>query len=113
MKEYALIGATIVTPYMEFEKGVLIVSENKIQAVGRKENTHVPDGMERIDVTGLTVVPGFIDIHIHGGRGVRASHGVDAIRKMCEYLPSSGTTSWLPTVPVSYTHLRAHETDSY
>lgn len=98
MKEYALIGATIVTPYMEFEKGVLIVSENKIQAVGRKENTHVPDGMERIDVTGLTVVPGFIDIHIHGGRGVRASHGVDAIRKMCEYLPSSGTTSWLPTV---------------
>ena len=98
MKEYALIGATIVTPYMEFEKGVVIVSKNKIQAVGRKENTHVPDGMERIDVTGLTVVPGFIDIHIHGGRGVRASHGVDAIRKMCEYLPSSGTTSWLPTV---------------
>jgi N-acetylglucosamine-6-phosphate deacetylase len=98
MKEYALTGATIVTPYVEYDKGVLIVSDGKIQAVGRPENTPIPDGMERIDVTGLTMVPGFIDLHIHGGMGVRASKGTDQIKRMCEYLPSSGTTSWLPTV---------------
>jgi N-acetylglucosamine-6-phosphate deacetylase len=98
MKDYALTGARIVTPYLEYENGVLIVSGNKIQAVGRPENTSIPEGMERIDVSGLTMVPGFIDIHIHGGMGVRSSEGVDQIRKLCEYLPSTGTTSWLPTV---------------
>jgi N-acetylglucosamine-6-phosphate deacetylase len=98
MREYALTGATIVTPYIEYEKGVLIVSGGRIRAVGRPENTPVPDGMEQIDATGLTMVPGFIDLHIHGGMGVRASEGVDQIKRMCEYLPASGTTSWLPTV---------------
>ena len=98
MKEYAFTGADIVTPYVEYHNGVLIVSGNKIQAVGRPENTPIPDGMERIDVSGLTMIPGFIDLHIHGGVGVRASEGVDAIKKLCEHLPSCGTTSWLPTV---------------
>ena len=35
MKEYAFTGADIVTPYVEYHNGVLIVSGNKIQAVGR------------------------------------------------------------------------------
>jgi N-acetylglucosamine-6-phosphate deacetylase len=98
MKDYALVGASIVTPYLMLEKGVLIISEGKIQQVGREENIHIPEGMEIVDVSGLTLVPGFIDLHIHGAMGVRASGGVEAIRKMCSYLPSTGTTGWLPTV---------------
>lgn len=98
MGNYALIGATIITPYMEIEEGVLIVSGNKIQAVGRKENIPVPEDMDRIDVSDMTLLPGFIDLHIHGALGVRASSGLDAIRAMNTYLPSCGTTGWLPTV---------------
>jgi len=98
MREYALVGADIVTPYMDIPKGVLIVSGKRIKAVGRAENVLVPEGMEQIDMTGLTLLPGFIDLHIHGGRGVRASQGPDAIKTMCSYLPSTGTTGWLPTV---------------
>lgn len=97
MKSYALVGATIVTPYIEYKKGVLIVSDGKIESVGREENIHIPEGMKKIDVTGLTMVPGFIDIHIHGGMGVRVKEGINAVKKVSDYLPSTGTTSWLPT----------------
>ena len=54
--------------------------------------------MEAIDLSGMTVLPGFIDIHIHGGLGVRSCQSLDAVKKINEYLPSTGTTSWLSTV---------------
>ncbi|NLB42932.1 MAG: amidohydrolase family protein, partial [Clostridiales bacterium] len=98
MKEYALTGATIITPYMEIKNGTLLVSENKILAVGREENIVIPEDMKRIDVSGLTMLPGFIDIHIHGSLGISASDSFEGLRRIYEYLPSTGTTSWLPTI---------------
>ena len=98
LKEYALTGATIITPYMEIKNGTLLVSENKILAVGREENIVIPEGMKRIDVSGLTMLPGFIDIHIHGSLGIGASDSFEGLRRIYEYLPSTGTTSWLPTI---------------
>ena len=98
MTEYALTGAAIVTPYMEIEKGTLLVSGNKILTVGREEHITIPEDMKRIDVSGLTLLPGFIDIHIHGAIGVRALEGVEEVRKLSRYLPSTGTTSWMPTI---------------
>lgn len=98
MGSYALIGGTVITPYMEIEDGVVVVSDSKIEAVGRRESISVPEGMDKIDVSSMTLLPGFIDLHIHGALGVKACHGVDAIRTMNEYLPSCGTTGWLPTV---------------
>ncbi len=98
MTEYALTGATIITPYMEIKNGTLLVSDNKILAVGREENVVIPEGMKRIDVSGLTMLPGFIDIHIHGSLGINASDSLEGLRKIYEYLPSTGTTSWLPTI---------------
>ena len=98
LTEYALIGATIITPYMEIKNGTLLVSENKIFAVGREENIVIPEGMKRIDVSGLTMLPGFIDIHIHGSLGIGASDSFEGLKRIYEYLPSTGTTSWLPTI---------------
>ena len=98
MTEYALTGAKIITPYMEIKNGTLLISENKILAVGRGENVVIPEGMKRIDVSGLTMLPGFIDIHTHGSLGASASDSLEGIRKIYEYLPSTGITSWLPTI---------------
>ncbi len=53
---------------------------------------------EIIDAAGNFVAPGFINIHIHGCAGFDAmDDSPDALKKICEFLPSTGVTSFLPT----------------
>ncbi len=51
-----------------------------------------------IDAKGHHVLPGFIDIHIHGGYGQDAMDGsYDGLKYLSENLLSEGTTSYLAT----------------
>ena len=43
------------------------------------------------------IIPGFVDLHCHGGKGFDTMAGLSAIRKMSEYHLACGTTSLLPT----------------
>jgi N-acetylglucosamine-6-phosphate deacetylase len=53
---------------------------------------------EIIDVGGLHVYPGLVDIHAHGCMGYDTMDGEgESLLKMSEYLASHGTLSWLPT----------------
>lgn len=56
-----------------------------------------------LDLNGLTLFPGFIDIHIHGAVGVDTMDAnVDDLARVSEFLASQGVTAWLPTfVPAS------------
>ena len=52
-----------------------------------------------IDLAGLTVFPGFIDIHIHGAVGVDTMAAtVDDLGRVAEFLAGQGITAWLPTL---------------
>ncbi len=46
--------------------------DNRIAAVGARGTLTVPDGTETVDLSGHTVVPGFVDTHAH----LRASAGI-------------------------------------
>lgn len=53
---------------------------------------------EVVDVTGLYVLPGLIDIHTHGCMGQDFCNGTEeALRTMAEYELSQGITSFCPT----------------
>jgi hypothetical protein len=43
----------------------IIVRNNRIEAVGRQGTLDVPSGADVIDVSGKTIVPGFVDTHSH------------------------------------------------
>ena len=43
------------------------------------------------------IIPGFVDLHCHGGKGFDTMAGLSSIRKMSEYHLACGTTSLLPT----------------
>ena len=52
-----------------------------------------------IDLSGLTVFPGFIDVHIHGAIGVDVnSANASGLLRVAEYLASKGVAAWLPTL---------------
>jgi imidazolonepropionase-like amidohydrolase len=70
----ALVGARLVTMANAaggiIEDGVIIVDGNRIRAVGPRASTAIPAGARQVDVSGKTIVPGFIDAHGHGPYGV-------------------------------------------
>jgi len=66
----AFIGATVVpVASAEIAAGTVIVTDGRIVAVGPAATTPVPDGAERIDVTGKVIIPGLVDTHSHIGGG--------------------------------------------
>lgn len=50
------------------EDTTVVVEGNRITAVGPSTGTTVPAGAVRIDATGKTLLPGFIDVHAHGAQ---------------------------------------------
>ncbi len=47
------------------ENGAVVIKDNRISQVGSSSAITTPAGAKEIDVTGKTVVPGFVDTHAH------------------------------------------------
>jgi hypothetical protein len=62
-----LTGARIVTMKGDeiIPEGDIVVTNNRIAAIGASGSVTVPSGAKRIDVHGKTIIPGYIDIHAH------------------------------------------------
>ncbi|MER8221308.1 N-acetylglucosamine-6-phosphate deacetylase [Streptomyces sp. NPDC094143] len=82
-----LAGATVVLPTGAVDNGRLVIDGTRITATA-PENAHV------IDATGHYVVPGFVDLHNHGGGGASFTSGsVDDILKGIHTHRLHGTTT--------------------
>ena len=54
---------------------------------------------ETLDLKGLTLYPGFIDVHIHGAVGVDTLEAGRAdLHRVARFLAREGVTAWLPTL---------------
>jgi imidazolonepropionase-like amidohydrolase len=45
--------------------GVVVVTDNRIVAVGTEASVRIPAGAKRVDLGDATLLPGFIDAHVH------------------------------------------------
>jgi N-acetylglucosamine-6-phosphate deacetylase len=81
------------------EDSSVVVSNTKIvKIIYGKQNNESPDYDKVIDGKGRLLVPGFIDIHLHGCSGCDVMDGkVESIKKIANTLAENGTTSFLPT----------------
>ena len=63
-----LSGARIVSMKGDevIEDGVIVVKDNRIEAIGPRGSVSVPADATVMDMTGKTITPGFIDAHWHG-----------------------------------------------
>lgn len=75
----------------------VIVDGKRISAIG-EDVPAIPADEETYDLTGLILVPGFIDMHIHGAAGADTSDGeVTALDKISTFLAKNGVTGFCPT----------------
>ncbi len=93
---FTIIGE-IVTPDGVLEQGALTVDDSGLIAeVTPTRITSAQSG--DIDAGGLLVLPGFVDVHVHGGGGADFMHGTpDAVRQITRTHAKYGTTSLLAT----------------
>lgn len=65
--DLVLSGARIITMRGDevLEQGDIHIRDNRIVAVGAVGSLEVPEGTEVMDVSGHTILPGFVDTHAH------------------------------------------------
>ena len=93
----ALLNARVLTPDEELAGATVVVRDGRIEAVG--VGLSPPAGARTIDLAGLILAPGFIDIHVHGGGGFSLiTEDPDEIRSYARWVASRGVTGFLVTL---------------
>jgi N-acetylglucosamine-6-phosphate deacetylase len=94
-----LRGASIVLPDGVLATGALHVERGRITRVRAVDNRDSTDTAQAFDLNGLTLFPGFIDVHIHGAVGVDTlTASVADLHTVARFLAAEGVTGWLPTL---------------
>ncbi len=99
-KRIIIINGTIITPFHLVSGKAIIVEKGRIREIVNKEelSTTALTGAEVIEGKDKFIVPGYIDIHIHGGGGSDVMDGdYEAINQIAIAHSHFGTTSFLPT----------------
>lgn len=92
-----IVNAHVISPGVDLKKATIVLDKGKIVAVGTDLDA-VKGADTVVDVRGKYVVPGFIDVHLHGALGFDVCDGTtEAIEKIAEAKLAEGCTSFLPT----------------
>ncbi len=91
-----LAGADVVLPDRIVSPGTLLLDRDRIIEV-RKDAPPATSADVVFDLQGHTVVPGFVDVHVHGVDGADALDGGDAVQRIAQRLPRYGVTAFCPT----------------
>lgn len=89
----------LITPNATLENGWLVTQNGKITQIGQTAGD-MPQiaGAEIIDGQGLTLLPGFIDVHVHGAQGFEAMDATpQSLQTMAQFYAAHGVTAFLPT----------------
>ena len=89
-----IINAHIVLTDEIMPNGVIRFSDGVINYIGRDADTNI----ESFDADGAYVLPGFVDIHCHGGNGYDFMDATtDEMIEISRFHLSHGTTTLVPT----------------
>lgn len=97
---FTLTGARVVTLTGVLDPGWLVVVDGRIEATGTGSP---PDGVpasgdSRLDLEGAWVLPGFVDMHCHGGGGRSFAEGGTGARVAAACHREHGTTTLLASL---------------
>ncbi len=90
-------NARIMTTSGEWERGWLRWHGSQIVGMG-SGNALDDDDVEIIDASGLTLLPGFVDVHVHGGVGYDAMDAdLVGLQTVAQFYARHGVTAFLAT----------------
>ncbi|HZG55017.1 N-acetylglucosamine-6-phosphate deacetylase [Paenibacillus sp.] len=94
-----ITNADIYVPGSIVRRGSMLVDERgKIEAVTEAGRLPSADGAVTIDAAGMRLLPGFVDVHVHGGNGFRMMNATPRdVDEMSRFHAERGTTSFLAT----------------
>jgi N-acetylglucosamine-6-phosphate deacetylase len=93
-----LFRGNVILPTRLLPRGVVVVENERIVAVGSEVDLKTPNGAIVVDAGDGYVSPGFIDIHTHGGAGSDYMDGMpEAARAVNRAHARHGTTTIFPT----------------
>ncbi|WP_407082503.1 N-acetylglucosamine-6-phosphate deacetylase [Photobacterium leiognathi] len=94
MMRFALHPQRIFTPTGIAYNHYIIVNDGKIEAITETK----PLDCDVTELEGQTLVPGFIDIHIHGRAGADVMDATpQALQTIADALPKTGVVAWVGT----------------
>ncbi len=91
-----LTDADIVLPDRVLSRGTIVIDGDRIIDVVQDAPAASPSDL-RVDLRDHLVVPGFIDVHVHGVEGTDTLDGNDAIARIASRLTRYGVTAFCPT----------------
>lgn len=98
MQPIAIRARRAFTPFDEIADAVVVIQGSKIIAVGPHNKIDLPRGLRPILAEEQTVVPGFVDLHIHGAGGHDVMEGGrDSLHTIAATVAARGTTSFVAT----------------
>jgi N-acetylglucosamine-6-phosphate deacetylase len=90
-----LAGGRVVTPDGVLSPGWIRLAADLIEAVGTGDaRRQLASGLPVVDLRGRWVLPGFVDMHVHGGGGTSFTEGtLDEARSAAEFHRRHGSTT--------------------
>ncbi len=91
-----LINAKVLDSEFCLKKADIEISDGRIVRFADKLSYKESDLV--VDCEGYTIVPGFVDIHVHGGAGADTCDAdAEGLRNMAKFLLTKGVTAFCPT----------------
>jgi len=90
-----LSGAALVLPDRLLSAGTLVIEDGRITEI--RPDAATPHGPSSFAFHGHYIVPGFIDVHVHGVDGADSQDPGDPIAFIAGQLPKYGVTAFCPT----------------
>ena len=85
----------VVLPDRVLSEGTITIDAGRIAGIEQRRVD--VERATTIDATDCYVVPGFIDVHVHGVEGYDTLDGGDAVAQIAARLPRYGVTAFCPT----------------
>ena len=98
-RSLVLRNVRIVLPERTAESASVLIEDGRIARIFDSSSDESVKADSLMELDGLTLFPGFIDIHIHGAAGVDTMDASTAdLPKLALFLSHNGVTAWLPTL---------------
>lgn len=92
---YLVKGLEVYSEKGIIKNGYLVVNNGIIEQISKEI---IEQDMEIIDLSKYRIIPGLIDMHIHGANGFDTmDSNYESINEISKYLSKNGVTSFLPT----------------